>query len=305
VVITKAHACLFDEHGRLPAQTALLRSSADKRVRAPGVCAVSGPPAGRQLVRQEWQHYRASLGALGRALGVAGRAWSAPAQVSRTARSLGAGVAELFAGAFVGPKRAPPRVVRGAAGTDWIALGPAERGFRGPLSGSHQLVLDAVTRALQNSALDGAAPALGLSARLGTAGDRRRRPELRVFSVAASGAAAAPRGAGPQAFAAAENIANLTFVNLATWAAQLARRRRAFDVLVGEVPAPESPAYLLDGRLLEFYPLLPRSMNNPLSVAHARYGEQLFVGVCGTHGAWPRSQDVLRELSTVTPPNES
>ncbi len=303
IVLTKAHACLFDEQGRLPALTALLRSSADLRVRAPGVASVNHPPAGRQLVRQEWEHYRASLGELGRALGVSGRAWSAPAHVSRTARALGSGVAELFAGAFAGPKREPPRVEGGAAGTDWIALGPAERGFHGPQPGSHQLVLDAVTRALQKAPLAGAAPVLGLSARLGTDGDRRRRPELRVFSVAREGAAGARRGAGPPAFAAAESIANLTFVNLATWAAHLARRRRAFDVLVAEVPAPEAPAYLLDGRLLEFYPLLPRSMNNSLSVAHTRYGEQLFVGVCGTHGGWPRSQDVLRELSSAASPN--
>jgi hypothetical protein len=292
VVLTKAHPCLFDERGRLPALTALLRAAPETSAPAVERVPEAPPPAPQELVRHEWQHYRTNLASLGRALGVSGAA-SAPVKLGRAARALGSGVGALFAGAVAGRSRQTPREPSAEPETDWLALSPAE-------GAHHQLVLDAVTRALQSaqSRGQGRSPALALSARLGTT-DRGLRPELRLFSIRPEGTTPAGSGAGLLAFAAAESIANVTFVNLATWSAQLVRRRRAVDVVVCEVPAPEEPAYLLDAPLLELYPFLPRCMNNPLSVAHTRYADGLFLGLCGTPGVWPAAEAVRSALSTT------
>ncbi|HEY6559453.1 MAG TPA: wax ester/triacylglycerol synthase domain-containing protein [Polyangiaceae bacterium] len=304
VVLTKAHPCLFDERGRLPALMALLRAAPDTRAPSAERVPQATPPAPRELVRHEWQHYRTNVASLGRALGVSGGP-SAPVKFGRAARALGSGVGALFAGAVAGRSRQTPRAQSAEPETDWLALSPRERSGGAALGGHHQLVLDAVIRALQSeqSRGGGSSPALALSARLGTTADRGLRPELRLFSVRPEGTTPAGSGAGLLAFAAAESIANVTFVNLATWSAQLLRRRRAVDVVVCEVPAPEDPAYLLDARLLELYPLLPRCMNNPLSVAHTRYADRLFLGLCGTPDVWPAYQDIrsalLRAASTT------
>ncbi|HMJ11121.1 MAG TPA: wax ester/triacylglycerol synthase domain-containing protein [Polyangiaceae bacterium] len=282
VLLTKAHACLFDGRGHLPGFTELLRGAPDARTsQSPAHLQV--PPQARQLLTQEWQHYLGSLAALGRELGQA--PW-------RTARALVSGVSQLWQGALAGEKRSSE--LSGEVCVDWLALRTSQAFARvaaRPYASEHELVLDVVMRALQDVK---GTPARALSARLGDGNGRAQRPELRVLP--SNGAGAPGPRAGQNAFAAAESVANLTFVNLATWAAHVARRRRAFDVLVCEVPAPAAPAYLLDARLLEFYALLPRCMNNPATLAHTQFSEQLCFGFAGTRGVGPSAQDVLGEL---------
>jgi WS/DGAT/MGAT family acyltransferase len=86
-----------------------------------------------------------------------------------------------------------------------------------------------------------------------------------------------------------EEIADWTATALVTETIRLATRRRAFNLIVTNVPGPPTPLYLLGATLLETYPWAPLYENQALSIALFSYRGGLY---CGLNSDWDRVADL-------------
>ena len=68
-------------------------------------------------------------------------------------------------------------------------------------------------------------------------------------------------------------------------AARLQARQRAFNLVVTNVPGPQSPRYLLGRELRSIYPAVPLARNQALSVALVSYAGRLCFGLLADHDA--------------------
>jgi diacylglycerol O-acyltransferase len=68
-------------------------------------------------------------------------------------------------------------------------------------------------------------------------------------------------------------------------AARLQARQRAFNLVVTNVPGPQSPRYLLGRELRAIYPAVPLARNQALSVAVISYAGRLCFGLLADHDA--------------------
>jgi diacylglycerol O-acyltransferase / wax synthase len=95
-------------------------------------------------------------------------------------------------------------------------------------------------------------------------------------------------------------------------AARLQTRQRYFNLVVTNVPGPQSPLYLLGRELIAIYPVVPLARNQALGIAIMSYNGHLGFGLLGDFDAMPDLDDVgaalcdaiaaLREASGTAAP---
>jgi diacylglycerol O-acyltransferase / wax synthase len=98
-------------------------------------------------------------------------------------------------------------------------------------------------------------------------------------------------------------------------AARLQARQRSFNLVVTNVPGPQTPLYLLGHELLAIYPVVPLARNQALGIAVMSYNGRLGFGLLGDFDALPDLADVadalrgaiaaLRAAAGVTPATEA
>ena len=76
-----------------------------------------------------------------------------------------------------------------------------------------------------------------------------------------------------------EELSDFTGTSLLTSAARMAASRRAFNIVVTNVPGPQVPLYLLGAPLKEIFPMVPLFSNQALGVALFSYDGALHWGV--------------------------
>jgi len=103
-----------------------------------------------------------------------------------------------------------------------------------------------------------------------------------------------------------EEISDLTIGALITGMSRLAASRRAYNVVVTNVPGPPVPIYLNGARLLESYPLVPLFENQALGIALFSYDGGLYWGFNSDWDALPDLHDFVvaidREFETLRKP---
>jgi len=93
--------------------------------------------------------------------------------------------------------------------------------------------------------------------------------------------------------AALEEISDWTSAALLTAMARLAGSRRAYNLVVTNVPGPQFPVYLNGARMLESYPLVPLFENNALGIALFSYDDRIFWGFNSDWEALPDVHDFV------------
>jgi WS/DGAT/MGAT family acyltransferase len=86
---------------------------------------------------------------------------------------------------------------------------------------------------------------------------------------------------------ALEEISDWTIAGLLTTVSRLAAARRAFNLVVTNVPGPQFPVFLHGARLLASYPLVPLFENQALGVAILGYDGALYWGFDADWDALP------------------
>jgi diacylglycerol O-acyltransferase / wax synthase len=249
-------------------------------------------------VRGECAHYARTLversGALVRELR-AGAAISGARRLARQSATGVAGLRWLFADNFAEPGSAGPQA---AFDTQWLDVGHDELQRIADVCAARveDVLVAALCAALARyfgrhgrPAEDAELQALictppDSSGRVALARLRlplfEQHPRVRVRRVAQT----IEGGPGLDVLASAEWLADLTFVNLATRAAQRAMSRGTYDVIVTHVAALGEPATLSGAVLESLYPLAPLYLNNMLSVACVRHAGRLCVGLTASAG---------------------
>lgn len=103
---------------------------------------------------------------------------------------------------------------------------------------------------------------------------------------------------------ALEEISDSTVAGLLTTISRLAAARRAFNLVVTNVPGPDTPVFLNGARLLASYPLVPLFENQALGVAIFSYDGALYWGFDADWDALPDLHDfvlaVAREFELLS-----
>jgi len=94
------------------------------------------------------------------------------------------------------------------------------------------------------------------------------------------------------------DIANWTVRGVLTQVIQLAAERRAWNVVVTNVPGPKLPLYLLEAPLREAYPVVPLFKQQGVGVALFSYDGGLFWGVNADWDAVPDLHDLVEALAS-------
>jgi diacylglycerol O-acyltransferase / wax synthase len=96
-----------------------------------------------------------------------------------------------------------------------------------------------------------------------------------------------------QGSAVLEEISDWTVAGLLTTISRLAAARRAFNLVVTNVPGPQFPVFLNGARLLASYPLVPLFENQALGVAILGYAGALYWGFDADWDALPDLHDFV------------
>jgi hypothetical protein len=92
---------------------------------------------------------------------------------------------------------------------------------------------------------------------------------------------------------ALEEVSDWTVSTLLTTISRLAAARRAFNLVVTNVPGPELPIFLNGARMLASYPLVPLFENQALGVALFGYDGALYWGFNSDWDALPELHDFV------------
>jgi diacylglycerol O-acyltransferase len=98
---------------------------------------------------------------------------------------------------------------------------------------------------------------------------------------------------GPQAL---EEFADWTVPGLLAAFSRLAASRRAFNLVVTNVPGPQQPIYMNGARMLASYPLVPLFTNQALGIALFSYDGGLFWGFDADWDALPGLHDFVGSI---------
>jgi WS/DGAT/MGAT family acyltransferase len=123
--------------------------------------------------------------------------------------------------------------------------------------------------------------------------DPRRRLQRVIATTRALKASRVPQGSE-----LVEEIADWTATSLLTETIRLATRRRAFNMIVTNVPGPPVPLYLLGAPVLATYPILPLYENQAMGVALLSYADGLYWGVTADWDRVPDVHDIAQDLAT-------
>jgi WS/DGAT/MGAT family acyltransferase len=122
--------------------------------------------------------------------------------------------------------------------------------------------------------------------------DPRRRLQRVIATTRALKASRVPQGSE-----LVEEIADWTATSLLTETIRLATRRRAFNMIVTNVPGPPVPLYLLGAPVLATYPILPLYENQAMGVALLSYADGLYWGVTADWDRVPDVHDIAQDLA--------
>lgn len=125
---------------------------------------------------------------------------------------------------------------------------------------------------------------------VGLAGPLER---LSVIAEAMSGVKRSGQAVGAQALTELAGFASPTLVAQAT---RLQARQRLFNLVVTNVPGPQSPLYLLGRRMRAVYPLVPLAANTALGIAVLSYDGNLNFGLNADYDALPDLDSLARDL---------
>src|SRR4051794_7609647 len=89
-------------------------------------------------------------------------------------------------------------------------------------------------------------------------------------------------------------LAGFASPTILSQAARLQQRQRGFNVVVTNVPGPQTPLYLLGRRLRALYPVLPLAQRQALGIAVTSYDGRLGFGLLADYDALP-GLDVLAD----------
>ncbi|MDE3134656.1 MAG: wax ester/triacylglycerol synthase family O-acyltransferase [Acidobacteriota bacterium] len=112
------------------------------------------------------------------------------------------------------------------------------------------------------------------------AGDPLER--VRVIARAMAGVKRSGQAVGAQALT---ELAGFASPNLVAQATRLQTRQRLFNLVVTNVPGPQTPLYILGRRLLAIYPMVPLAANTALGVAVLSYDGRLNFGLNADYDA--------------------
>jgi diacylglycerol O-acyltransferase / wax synthase len=93
-----------------------------------------------------------------------------------------------------------------------------------------------------------------------------------------------------------EELGDWTMTALLSQVMRLAIRRRAYNIVVTNIPGPQLPLYLLDAPLRESYPMVPLFENQAVGVALFSYAGGLFWGLNADWDAVPDLHDLTVAL---------
>jgi diacylglycerol O-acyltransferase len=79
-------------------------------------------------------------------------------------------------------------------------------------------------------------------------------------------------------------------------AARLQARQRVFNLVVTNVPGPQSPLYMLGRELDAIFPMVPLAENTALGIAIMSYNGQLNFGLVSDFDALPDVESLAEEL---------
>jgi WS/DGAT/MGAT family acyltransferase len=93
-----------------------------------------------------------------------------------------------------------------------------------------------------------------------------------------------------------EELGDWTMTALLSQVMRLAIRRRAYNIVVTNIPGPQLPLFLLDAPLRESYPMVPLFENQAVGVALFSYAGTLFWGINADWDAVPDLHDLTVAL---------
>jgi hypothetical protein len=94
-------------------------------------------------------------------------------------------------------------------------------------------------------------------------------------------------------------LADFAPPTIASQAARLQARQRFFNLVVTNVPGPQSPLYLLGRRMLAIYPVVPLAQGTALGIAIMSYCGRLGIGLLGDYDALPDLGDIVDDLEAA------
>jgi WS/DGAT/MGAT family acyltransferase len=116
---------------------------------------------------------------------------------------------------------------------------------------------------------------------------------LTVIAEAMAGVKRSGQAVGAQALTELAGFASPTLV---AQASRLQTRQRLFNLVVTNVPGPQSPLYLLGRRMRAVYPLVPLAANTALGIAVLSYDGSLNFGLNADYDALPDLDSLARDL---------
>jgi diacylglycerol O-acyltransferase / wax synthase len=318
-LVAKVHHCMVDGVSGMDVLAALLAPAPQRAVEpAPRWAARTAPTPGELLIGEAVRRVATPF----RLAQAACRTLGQPRQALAAARDTIAGVVETLGGAAM---PASPTPLNGAIGPhrrfDWLRFDlDAVRGVKARLGGTiNDVVLAVVAGAVRRflarrgAAVDGldfralVPVSVRASTEHGTLGNRvaqliaplpvgERDAARRLGHVRATIDALkhSHRVLGSEAL---EDLGDWTATQVLSEIMRLAVQRRAYNIVVTNVPGPQVPLFLLEAPLLSSYPMLPLFANQTLGVALFSYADGLYWGVNSDWDAVPDLHDFVEALS--------
>ena len=122
------------------------------------------------------------------------------------------------------------------------------------------------------------------------------RAVLADISEAMRGLKESGQAVGAQALTSLADFAPPTIMSQA---ARLQSRQRFFNLVVTNVPGPQTPLYLLGRHLQAFYPVVPLAHHQALGIAIMSYDGRLGFGLLGDYDAMPDLEQLAADLETA------
>lgn len=315
-VISKVHHCMVDGVGGVEMTTATMavNPGPDPRLLQPVGPFIPRPvPPGRELVLAELRHRMG--GAIGFASAAAG-IFTEPRSTAQTIAGTVEGLIESVATGFRPASHTPLNVEIGPHRRfDWTAINlAAVKGVKVALGGTVNDVVLAVVAGAMRRYLGGRGvdvdgldfrAMVPVNLRTGDDGVGNRvaslvvrlpvdEPEARRrMERVCSETDAVKHSHQLDVARAIEDITDWSFTTLISQTTRLASASQPFNLVVTNVPGPQSPLYFLGARMLECYPVVPIFHFQALGIALFSYDGRLFWGFNADWDAVPDLHDLV------------
>jgi diacylglycerol O-acyltransferase / wax synthase len=325
-LIAKIHHCMIDGIAGADLLTRLLSGTSEPRpARAASASPIRRAPARLQLLASELRHRVAGLTAAAAAVRAA---IADPRSAVARARSLAHGMAALLREGLtpasptslnpgqIGPRRSfqvlrldleEMKLVKRTLGgsINDVALAAVAGALRRTLArrgGDPARLTDVRAMVPVSTRAAGARGALGndVALRLQRLPVDEPDPATRLRKVVETTRWLKDQSQQAASARAFEHLADGTTSSLVSGLLSIATRRRAFNLVVTNVPGPPFPLWLLGAPLRALYPLVPLFENQTVGVAMFSYRGAMFVGLSADADAVSDLDDLAADLATST-----